>query len=227
MADGEIFSFHLRRVRVLEVPRALFTRPTAPGLRHAESFFTMQLGASVLSPRRYGVCELATLAWWRDEAALDAHLATRRDDDDHWHVRLRLYRRWGQVAEIADAVVDAGAARPGPVVAVTLARLKLSETLRFTRYGRPVERQVRDHAGQRLAFAALRPLATFCTFSIWHDEAAMVGMVRGRDEQRDGASHAVAMRERARRDFHHEFTTMRFTALGEAGRWRGLGPFTT
>ncbi|HEY1101469.1 MAG TPA: hypothetical protein VGF99_21195, partial [Myxococcota bacterium] len=69
--------------------------------------------------------------------------------------------------------------------------------------------------------------ATFCTFSIWHDEAAMVGMVRGGDEQRDGGSHAVAMRERARRDFHHEFTTMRFTPLGEAGRWRGLGPFTT
>lgn len=140
----------------------------------------------------------------------------------------RMYRRWGSVTDIDDAVVHEDAAVVGgPVVAITLARLKLTETLRFTRYGKPVERQVRDHPGKSLALAAMRPLATFCTFSIWHNEAAMVGMVQGRHEDRDGASHKLAMRERARRDFHHEFTTMRLTPLREHGSWQGESHYTS
>lgn len=224
----DVFSFHLRRVSWLDAPRVLFARPKVDGLAHSESFFTMQLGASVLSPRRYGFLDLATLCWWRDTAAFDAHMASPRGRalGDGWYVLARMYRRWGSVADIDDAVVHEDAAVPdGPVVAITLARLKLTETLRFTRYGKPVERQVRDHPGKSLALAAMRPLATFCTFSIWHTEAAMVGMVQGRDES-DGPSHMLAMRERARRDFHHAFTTMRLTPLRESGSWRGTSGHT-
>lgn len=229
MGQREVFSFHLQRVAFSSLPRALFARRRAPGLRHAESFVTMQLGASVFSPWRYGFRDVATLAWWADETALDEYLASPagRTLGDGWHVRSRLYRRWGRVRELADAVVDEDLAAPGqPVVAVTLARLKLTETLRFTRFGKPVERQVRDHAGKTLALAAMRPLATFCTFSIWRDEAAMVGMVQGRQEDRDGASHRLAMSERSRRDFHREFTTMRLVPFREVGEWRGGSGFT-
>ena len=54
----------------------------------------------------------------------------------------------------------------------------------------------------------------------------MVGMVQGRQEEHDGASHRLAMRERSRRDFHHEFTTMRFVPLREVGAWRGGSGYT-
>lgn len=229
MDEREVFTFHLRQVALAGMPRALFAKPAAPGLRHAESFLTMALGNPVLSLRRYALRELATVAWWQHEAALDEFLQSPggRSFAAGWHVRLRLYRRWGCVRELAAAAVHADAEpRIGPVVGLTLARLKLRETLRFTRFGTPVERQVRDHSGKTMALAAMRPLATFCTFSVWRDEHAMVGMVRGRDVERDGTSHAHAMQERVRRDFHREFTTMRLVPLREVGVWRGRSDHT-
>lgn len=44
----------------------------------------------------------------------------------------------------------------------------------------------------------------------------MIGMVLGRD-----GDHRAAMHERVRKDFHHEFTTMRFVPIGEFGTWDG------
>jgi len=219
----ELFSFHLLDVPHLRLP-GFFLGPMrsarVAGLRHAERFFTMTLGEPVTSLRRYGIRRVAMFAWWRDAAALDdfLRLPSSRAFNEGWHVRLRLYRRWGGVASLAGAIVDASLADPvKPVVAVTLARLKLSQTLRFTRWGKPVERQVRDHPGASFALAAMRPLTTFCTFSIWDSEADMIGMVTGRDATRDGESHRIAMRERARQDFHHEFTTLRFVPVAEFG----------
>jgi hypothetical protein len=199
------------------------------GLRHAESFFTMKLGEPVTAGPRYDFRKVAVFAWWSDLGSLEAFSndPARRAFAEGWHVRIALYRRWGSVLEIADAVVDPGLARPErPVVAVTLARLKLSQTLRFTRWGKPVERQVRDHEGKTIALAAMRPPGTFCTFSIWKNEAEMINMVIGRDGARDGESHRVAMQERVRKDFHHEFTTMRFVPLGEFGEWEGRTGYT-
>jgi hypothetical protein len=105
------------------------------------------------------------------------------------------------------------------VVGITFARLALGETFRFERWGKPVEVQVRDHPGVTRAAVAFRPFRTFSTFSMWRSEADMLAMVRGRDDARDGTSHRVAMQERVRRDFHHEFTTMRFVPLAEHGTW--------
>jgi len=231
--DRELFSFHLLTLPRLKTPGFLMRplrEPSVSGLLHAETFFTMKLGEPVTAGPRYDFRKVALFAWWRDEASLDRLLGdpARPAFARGWHVRLKLYRRWGRVSEIADAAVDPALARPGaPVVAVTLARLKLSQTFRFTRWGKPVERQVRDHAGQRLALAAMRPLGTFCTFSVWKNEAEMLGMVSGRDAARDGESHVAAMRERARRDFHHEFTTMRFVPTAEAGEWEGRSGYTS
>jgi hypothetical protein len=228
----ELFSFHLLRLPLTKTPGFLL-RPlheqAVPGLRHAESFFTMKLGEPVTSGPRYDLRKVAVFAWWNDAAALDAFLRQPASAAfaDGWHVSLQLYRRWGRVTEIADAVVDAALARPEQsVVAVTLARLKLSQTLRFTRWGKPVERQVRDHPGKTLALAAMRPPGTFCTFSIWKNEAEMINMVIGRDGPRDGESHRVAMQERVRKDFHHEFTTLRFVPLEERGEWEGGSSYT-
>jgi hypothetical protein len=49
----------------------------------------------------------------------------------------------------------------------------------------------------------------------------MTGMVFGRDGGDAAHRHHEAMAERERRDFHREFTTMRFRPLSEHGSWEG------
>lgn len=220
-----IHSFHLARVPVRRAGAALLRAPSAPGLRHAEVLAEMQLGSAVFSPRRLQVHRLAVFAEWADEAALERFLAEDplgRELDGGWHVRLEFLRRWGIVRELAHLPeVAERASLDEPVVAVTLARARLPELPRFIHWGRPVERQVRDHPETTLALAAMRPPQTFSTFSVWTSARAMTGMVFGRDSGDAARRHVDAMGERERRDFHHEFTTLRFRPVSEHGTWDG------
>lgn len=147
-----------------------------------------------------------------------------------WHLRLEFIRRWGQVAEFADLPEIAGRSAPAePVVAVTLARMRLPEVPRFIHWGRPVERLVRDHPGVTLAMAAMRPPRSVSTFSVWRSAREMTDMVFGRSRDHSPVTlptrHVDAMAERERRDFHHEFTTLRFRPLSEHGAWQGRGDY--
>lgn len=49
----------------------------------------------------------------------------------------------------------------------------------------------------------------------------MTDMVHGRSDVEAPRRHAAAMVERERRDFHHEFTTLRFRPVSEHGSWEG------
>lgn len=185
----------------------------------------MTLGSSIFSSARMQLRNLAVFASWESESAVDAFLAQTalgRTLAIGWHVRLELLRRWGRVSGFDDtpeAVREAGP--DARVVAVTLARLKLTQIPRFIRWGKPVEELVRDHPGTTLALAAIRPPRTVSTFSVWRSQREMVDMVHGRDAVPGAERHAAAMVERARKDFHHEFTTLRFRALAEHGAWNG------
>ena len=97
----------------------------------------------------------------------------------------------------------------------------MREMPRFLRWGKPVERLVRDHPGTTLALAAFRPPRTISTFSVWRTVGEMEEMVRGYSTVPDPERHAAAMAERQRRDFHHEFATYRFRPLSEHGTWAG------
>lgn len=228
-----IHSFHLARVPRLRAVGALLRTPEAPGLRGIEVLAGMRLGSPVLSPQRMQLHRLAAFAEWEDEAALESFLREHpfgRRLEAGWHVRLEFLRRWGSVAEFSHLPEVAGRTRPDePVVAVTLARMRLPEVPRFIRWGRPVERQVRDHPETTLALAAMRPPRSVSTFSVWTSARAMTGMVFGHGAPAgDGAHgagaarrHVEAMRERDRRDFHREFTTLRFRPLSEHGSWEG------
>lgn len=223
-----IFSFHLARPPSLTSLGAMFAPPkpsAVPGLRNIECLAAMTLGAPIVSPARMQISRLATFASWEDESALDAFLVESklgRTLATGWHVRLELLRRWGLVAEFPEKPAHDGASDPeAPVVAVTLARAKLPELVRFTRWGKPVEELVRDHPGTTLALAAVRPPRTFSTFTVWRTQREMLDMVHGRDGAEGAKRHAVAMVERNRRDFHSEFTTLRFRALSEHGAWEG------
>lgn len=226
--DDGVFSYHLALLPVTSAVGALLRAPTpatTPGLRHLEVLAGMELGSPVLSRRRMQVRRVAVFARWDDEAALEAFLRDHplgRRLDAGWHVRLEFLRRWGQVAAFADLPEIAGRSDPQePVVAVTLARMRLPELVRFVHWGRPVERLVRDHPATTLALAAVRPPRTVSTFSVWRTTREMTDMVFGRSHVPGAQRHTTAMVERDRRDFHHEFTTLAFRAISEHGSWDG------
>ena len=193
----------------------------------------MTLGAGILSPARMQLRHLAMFAWWENEAALDAFLKESRlgrvlagaGGTGAWHVRLAFLRRWGYVSELEglpESMPENETQDPeAPVVAVTLARMKLLQVPRFIRWGRPVETLVRDHPGTTLAMAAMRLPRTVSTFTVWRSGREMIEMVRGHSAVPEPKRHIAAMAERERKDFHYEFTTLRFRPLAECGEWEG------
>lgn len=221
-----IHSFHLSEVPARLTARALLgaNRPPIPGLEHIEQLSLMRLGAPPLSLERLQLRRLATFAQWESETALESWLDSDPVGRHHargWHVRLQYVRRWGLVSGLR-LPLNADTMEPDePVVAVTLAHLRLPELVRFFRWGRPVERLVRDDPRQTLAVAAVRPPRTFSTFTVWRSLTDMRDMVEGRGNGAGLRQHADAMAERDRRDFHHEFTTLRFRPIAEHGSWQG------
>lgn len=185
----------------------------------------MTLGAPILSPARMQLRHLVMFAAWDSHGAIDGFLADSslgRALATGWHVRMTLRRRWGHLCEFDRFDESVGEHDPAaPVVAVTLARMKLTQVPRFIHWGRPVEQLVRDHPRTTLAIAAVRPPRTVSTFSVWTSQREMVEMVRGHSLVPRPERHAAAMAERQRKDFHFEFTTLRFTPIAEYGIWEG------
>jgi hypothetical protein len=179
----------------------------------------------VALPWRYRPHQIAVFAAWQNEGALEAFLRSCRLGRalaTGWHVRMEFVRRWGAIREL-DGLPQTALTLDDhqPVVAVTLARLRISQAFRFVRWGKPVEEQVRDDPATTIALAAMRPLGTLATFSIWRTQKAMTDMVHGRSIASFADRHARAMQERNRKDFHHEFTTLRFRPISEHGCWQG------
>lgn len=224
----QIFSFHLVETTVGKTLKALICPPKidqVDGLRHLECMTAMTLGAPILSAGRMQLRHLAVFAAWENSEDLDAFSADTelgRTLAGGWHVRLELIRRWGEFSELDDFLPSAGEIDPEQaVVAVTLARLRVPQVFRFIRWGKPVEEQVRDHPGTSLALAAIRPPRTFSTFSVWRSLREMTEMVHGKGSSPGAGHHAQAMQERDRKDFHHQFTTLRFRVISEHGAWEG------
>lgn len=228
MTGADLFTFHLVQAPITATVSLLRRPPRAAGLRYAECLSLMRLGAPALSPDRMQLRRLAMFARWDDEAALESFL-TGRDGEwfaSGWHVRMTFLRRWSQLAALPDLPARADSwADEEPVVAVTLARMRLPEVPRFLAWGKPVERLVRDHPGATLALAAMRPPRSISTFSIWESIREMTDMVHGHSTVGSPTRHADAMAERSRRDFHREFATFRFRPLSEHGSWEGRGDY--
>ncbi len=185
----------------------------------------MRLGSPIFSPGRLQLRNLMMFAAWESEEAIDDFLNRTPLGNvfsKGWHLRMSFLRRWGSVREFADLPEDTGDYDPlAPVAAFTLARLKIPEVPRFIRWGKPVEELIRDHPESSFALAAIRFPRSVATFSMWKSQQAMTDMVQGRGEVEGPDRHAVAMQERDRRDFHREFTTLRFKPLSEHGAREG------
>jgi len=223
-----IFTFGIAKSSVSRTLATLVSPPTkesVPGLVHAECMASMRLGSAIFSPERMQLRTLTMFAAWENEQAIEDFLSKTslgRVFTTGWHLRMSFLRRWGSVSEFADLPEVAEVGDPvAPVAAYTLARLKIPEVPRFLRWGRPVEELVRDHPETTLALASIRFPRSISTFSIWNSQQAMTDMVQGHGNVDRPERHAAAMRERDRRDFHREFTTLRFRPLSEHGAWEG------
>lgn len=199
------------------------------GLVHSEYMTAMTLGAPIFSTSRVLIGQVAVFMQWEEETGLNRYL-----ENDHfgkvlskgWHVRLSFTRQWGKyegfkIPEYKNKVDSSN----GPVVAVTIARMKPFAVPRFIHWGRPVEKLVRDHPGTTLALASVKFPNTVSTFSVWKSEKEMEDMVKGHSNVEKPKRHVDAMKERERKDFHFEFTTLRFKPLAEFGTWKGRSNF--
>lgn len=223
-----IFSYHLIELPLFTALKGLISKPFAKntnGLIHAEYMTVMTLGSAILSPKRMMIGQVAIFAQWENERALEEYLANNNFGKKlakAWHVRLEFLRQWGKFNKfIIPENKDKIEINNSPVVAVTIARMKPLEVPRFIHWGRPVEKLVRDHPGTTLSLASFTFPNTVSTFSIWKTGKEMTDMVHGHSAIPEPKRHSNAMKERNRRDFHFEFTTLRFKALAEDGSWKG------
>ena len=231
-----VFTYHLVRTSVFTGLKAILFPPkkgNVKGLIHAECMTAMTLGSPVFSPKRFLVRQVAMFAQWESESSIDEFLRSDRFGkmlSKGWHTRLQFMRQWGKLSEFDFPQTNSSSQDSDPnatVVAVTIARLRLFQVPRFIKWGRPVEKLVRDHPGTTLSLASIRFPRTISTFSVWKTQKDMTDMVHGHSEVPQPKRHIHAMKERDRKDFHYEFTTLRFKPIGEFGSWKGQSNFTT
>ena len=192
------------------------------GLIHAETMSAMILGSSIFSNSRIFNKEIVVFAQWENEDYLNEFLQTNtygKQIAKGWHIRLEYLRQWGKISGFQIPTLVREIDNENPVVAVTIARMKYTQIPRFLRWGRPVEKQVRDHRGTTLSLASIRYPNIVSTFSIWKTQKEMTDMVHGHSKMPQPKRHINAIKERERKDFHFEFTTLRFRPLTEYGEW--------
>lgn len=223
-----IFSYHLIKIPFTLAIKGIFTdliNKKTKGLMHSEYMTAMTLGSPILSPSRFLIKQVAIFAQWENEKALENYLKKDKFGKTltkGWHVRLAFMREWGQISGFKIPEFKAELESPlSPVVAVTIARMKPLAVPRFIKWGRPVEKLVRDHSGSLLSLASVKLPNTVSTFSIWKTEKEMTNMVHGHSETPKPKRHINAMKERERKNFHFEFTTLRFKPISEFGIWKG------
>jgi hypothetical protein len=222
-----VFSYHLTQTTYANGLKSILFPPKPEdvrGLIYAEFMSVMKLGAPIISPSRMLFNQVAVFAQWENETSIDEFLEKEQVGKmlaNGWHARLSFLRQWGSISGFKVPNEDLETDLDSPVVAVTIARMKMFQVPRFIQWGRPVEKLVRDHPGTTLSLASIRYPRTISTFSIWKSAKEMTDMVRGHSSVPEPTRHIDAMKERDRKDFHFEFTTLRFKPISEFGEWNG------
>lgn len=222
-----VFSYHLIKPSFISSLRIILfpiKSKNINGLVHAETMSAMILGSPIFSKSRIFNRELVVFAQWENENNLNEFLQSNsigKQIARGWHIRLGFLRQWGKISGFEIPTSETEIDNDKPVVAITIARMKYTQIPRFLRWGRPVEKQVRDNTNTTLSLASIRYPNTISTFSIWRTQQAMTDMVHGHSKMPQPKRHINAMKERDRKDFHFEFTTLRFRPLAQFGEWNG------
>lgn len=203
--------------------RALARRPDLAGVPGLLSAETMLLAP--LAPTRPPAINRAGLvAFWDDDEAADRFVAThpvgqRFHGGVRAHLRpLRAHGAWPGLP--ADVPAERAVPHEGPVVVLTLARLRAGQTIRFARASRPAEQAATEHAGMIWGTAAIR-LPFLATISVWVDSQAAAGYAYGKQRP----AHHDAIERQHEKDFHRESAFIRFAPTRMEGSIGGSNPF--
>ena len=193
------------------------------GLEHVRLLGT---GEGAASASGSDLRRSAMFAVWRDEAALDAFVASGPLADrwsraeESWHVRLRLIS--GDGTWRGEQPMDGfeHVAAEGPIVVVTRATVRPRVTREFRMAAADTNADVVDAPGLRAVVGfGERPIGRLGTFSVWESSAAADAFAAGHAHQR-AVAHA-----RAGKWFGEELFA-RFAPFGEVGSWNGLSRLT-
>jgi len=193
------------------------------GLRNAEVALTAPLSASVLARPDLG--RVALVAFWDDDEALDHFLAghpVARELAGGWHLRLEALRAFGTWPGLpADTPTTRTVDHDGPVAALTIGRLRLSQTVRFLRTSAKAEAGVLGAPGLVWATGLARP-PLVSTFSLWESTRALATYAFGRA----ATAHPDAIAEGERKSFHHRQAFIRFRPYASVGGLGGRNPLS-
>ena len=235
MKDQEnknLFTYHLVKLSFLSALKRILIPVKSTkinGLVYLETMSAMELGSSIFTSTRLFSRSIVVLAQWESEKAFTEFLHSHTFGkilSKSWYLKLQFIRQWGSISNFKIPNLNIEIIKENqPVVAVTLARMKYTQIPRFLRWGRPVEKLVRDHSSTTLSLASIRYPNLISTFSIWTSQKEMKNMVYGHSKMPQPNRHLNAMNERNRKDFHFEFTTLRFLPISEHGTWNGQSSY--
>jgi hypothetical protein len=219
-----IASVHLADVGPATALSRLRRAPDAtriPGLRSARIALATPLRTSSLpkvSLRRVGL-----VAFWDDEAALGAFESTHPTAAalaGGLAMRLAPLRAFGSWPGLdVDVPKTRRVDYDGPAVVLTLARMRLSQAVRFLRTSAKAEAATAGAPGLLWATALARP-PFVATCSLWESSEAIATYAF--DDA--NAAHPSAIRADRTKPFHHEQAFIRFRPIAVRGSLGGTNP---
>ena len=205
--------------------RAVLRRPkqsTTPGLRWADVALFAPLALAGPPP----VGRAGLIAFWDDEDAFDRfleHDPMAQRFAGGFQARLRPLRAYGSWPGLPpDVPTSRTVPHTGPVVVLTLGRLRISQTIRFLRTSRPAERAAVTDDAMVWGSAAVRP-PFVATVSLWRDAEATKAYAYGREQP----GHSNAIRAQQRKDFHRTSAFIRFAPTYLEGTLSGKNPLNS
>jgi hypothetical protein len=190
------------------------------GLRHANVALTAPLSPALLGRPDPG--RVALIGFWDDDAALDRFLAgpVAAKLAGGWHLRLAPLRAFGSWPGLpSDLPTTRAVSQEGPVAALTLGRLRLSQAMRFLRASAKAEARALEAPGLIWATGLARP-PFVSTCSLWESTKALATYAFGRAEP----AHAEVIGESETKPFHHQQAFIRFRPYASVGQLEGGNP---
>ena len=191
------------------------------GLRQANVGLAAPLSKRLLASPQLGRAGL--IAFWDDEASLDRFEAEHPLAAllaDGWHARLEPVRMFGSWPGVPDDIARSRTDDvDGEKIVLTLGRLRLPQAPRFLRTSAKAEGALVGMPGLTWATGLAKP-PFLATCSLWQSSTALSGYAFGHGDP----AHADAIKEQARKPFHHESAFIRFRPLSTRGSLGGKNP---
>lgn len=208
-----IASVHLSDLSAARNPRRRIPKPeTTNGMR-----WSHRILAGQPSPSAIPAVQLARggmVAWWDDDAALDAFLSGPAPEWMHssWSVRLRPTRSRAMWPKMdVDPFPQPNERHDGLHVAITLGTARAARLPKFLKVSSALEGQFLDDPNGVWGLACALPPLIVMTMTFWTDQDAT-------DAYTHSGAHGAAMRE------HYDFRTDDHTFVSDGGFY-GFQPY--